>query len=206
MDSRIVKERDLRHPDFREENVEDLEFNDFGEIVRKDRFQRALGNIATSLYGRCVWFPKTLSSDVSDILGRLTNYELIGEDLSLLLSDGVEAPWDDFHDLFPGVDDGAVQKVTIVTQDGSRLCLAELTYSTKRSPSIELVWRGAKIANSDVVAISSPGVDDCVLVALAEKKALMLNSTLSQQEYEALRKVCNSPGGVPAPEGFFRKR
>ena len=47
--SRIVTERDLRKPEFADAKVEDLEFRDDGELVRKDRWETGLRSIAYAL-------------------------------------------------------------------------------------------------------------------------------------------------------------
>jgi len=50
--SRPVTERDLRMPEFRHLNAEDLddyEFRDDGKIVRKDRWERAIRSIHSAL-------------------------------------------------------------------------------------------------------------------------------------------------------------
>lgn len=50
--SRPVTERDLRMPEFRHLNAEDLddyEFRDDGKIVRKDRWERGIRSIRSAL-------------------------------------------------------------------------------------------------------------------------------------------------------------
>lgn len=47
--TRTVTERDLRIPEFRDAKVEDLEMREDGKIVRKDRFQVGMRNIAYDL-------------------------------------------------------------------------------------------------------------------------------------------------------------
>lgn len=47
--TRSVSERDLRVPEFRDAKVEDLEMREDGKIVRKDRFQVGMRNIAYEL-------------------------------------------------------------------------------------------------------------------------------------------------------------
>jgi len=46
---RPVTERDFRKEEFKDANVEDYEFRDDGEIVRKDRFQVGMFTIASIL-------------------------------------------------------------------------------------------------------------------------------------------------------------
>lgn len=46
---RVVTERDLRMPEFRDANVEDLEFREDGKIVRKDRWERGIRSIRYAL-------------------------------------------------------------------------------------------------------------------------------------------------------------
>ncbi|SEG15409.1 hypothetical protein [Marinobacterium lutimaris] len=43
---RKVTERDLRMPEFRDADLEDLEFRDDGQLVRKDRWERGIRRIA----------------------------------------------------------------------------------------------------------------------------------------------------------------
>ena len=47
-----VTERDLRMPEFRDANVEDLEFRADGKIVRKDRWETAIHSIRYALGDR----------------------------------------------------------------------------------------------------------------------------------------------------------
>ena len=42
---RAVTERDFRMPEFRDAKPEDYEFRDDGKVVRKDRWERAIGSI-----------------------------------------------------------------------------------------------------------------------------------------------------------------
>lgn len=46
---RKVTERDIRIPEFRDANVEDLEFRSDGKVVRKDRWETAIHNIRSAL-------------------------------------------------------------------------------------------------------------------------------------------------------------
>ena len=45
MQSREVTEQDFRMPEFRDAKVEDYEFRADGKLVRKDRWERAIGSI-----------------------------------------------------------------------------------------------------------------------------------------------------------------
>jgi hypothetical protein len=47
--AREVTERDLRMPEFRDAKPEELEFRDDGKLVRKDRWEVALRNVASAL-------------------------------------------------------------------------------------------------------------------------------------------------------------
>lgn len=49
MTQRVVTERDFRLPEFRDANVEDYEFRDDGKVVRKDRWERGLRDVASKL-------------------------------------------------------------------------------------------------------------------------------------------------------------
>ena len=46
---RAVTERDLRMPEFRDANPEDLEFRDDGKLVRKDRWEVSLRNVVSAI-------------------------------------------------------------------------------------------------------------------------------------------------------------
>jgi hypothetical protein len=46
---RVVTERDLRMPEFRDAKLDDLEFRDDGKIVRKDRWERGIHSIRYAL-------------------------------------------------------------------------------------------------------------------------------------------------------------
>lgn len=46
---REVTERDFRMPEFRDAKVEDYEFRKDGALVRKDRWERAVHSIASTL-------------------------------------------------------------------------------------------------------------------------------------------------------------
>lgn len=48
-EKRVVTERDFRRPDLVDANVEDYEFDRFGVLARKDRFEQAFGTIASYL-------------------------------------------------------------------------------------------------------------------------------------------------------------
>jgi len=47
--AREVKERDIRLPEFRDANLEDLEFRNDGKVVRKDRWENGIRNIRSAL-------------------------------------------------------------------------------------------------------------------------------------------------------------
>lgn len=49
MNDRQVTEQDLRIPEFRHARLEDLEFRDDGKVVRKDRWETGVRNIASAL-------------------------------------------------------------------------------------------------------------------------------------------------------------
>lgn len=49
--TREVTERDLRAKEYRDSNPEDYEFRDDGKIVRKDRFERGMRDIASIIFG-----------------------------------------------------------------------------------------------------------------------------------------------------------
>lgn len=49
MTMRKVTERDIRIPEFRDANVEDLEFRSDGKVVRKDRWETGIHRIRGAL-------------------------------------------------------------------------------------------------------------------------------------------------------------
>ncbi|WP_111861395.1 hypothetical protein [Acinetobacter sp. CFCC 10889] len=51
MSRKLVTERDIRLPQFRDANIEDLEFDGTGEVVRKDRFETSMRKIYSKLCG-----------------------------------------------------------------------------------------------------------------------------------------------------------
>ncbi len=51
MSEKQVTERDIRLPQFRDANLEDLEFDGSGEVVRKDRFEKSMRKIQGMLHG-----------------------------------------------------------------------------------------------------------------------------------------------------------
>jgi hypothetical protein len=67
--TRAVTERDFRKPEFRDANPEEYEFRSDGEIVRKDRWERAVHSIAFRVMpeGRRSGF------EISDVVARVTS-------------------------------------------------------------------------------------------------------------------------------------
>ena len=49
--SKQVTERDIRLPQFQDAVLEDLEFDASGDVVRKDRFEKAIRKISSMLHG-----------------------------------------------------------------------------------------------------------------------------------------------------------
>lgn len=49
--TREVMEKDLRDPAFREGDISEYEFRADGKIVRKDRFERGMRDIASIIFG-----------------------------------------------------------------------------------------------------------------------------------------------------------
>jgi hypothetical protein len=67
--SREVIERDLRAPEFREGDPDDYERRDDGKIVRKDRWEVGLRNVATIVVGaRAVY-------EIPDIVDAVRNLQ-----------------------------------------------------------------------------------------------------------------------------------
>ena len=53
--NKVVTERDFRLPEYRDAKVEDYEFRKDGKLVRKDRWETAVRNIAYELDFRGEW-------------------------------------------------------------------------------------------------------------------------------------------------------
>lgn len=70
--TRNVLEIDLRKPEFRDANIDDLEFRSDGKIVRKDRWEMGIRSIAFSLIGTKVGF------EIDDIVEKVR--DLISSD------------------------------------------------------------------------------------------------------------------------------
>ena len=51
MDKQQVAERDIRLPQFKNSELEDLEFDASGDVVRKDRFETSMRKISGMLHG-----------------------------------------------------------------------------------------------------------------------------------------------------------
>lgn len=51
MSKEIVTEKDIRMPEFKDANIEDLEFDASGNVVRKDRFETSMRKISGMLRG-----------------------------------------------------------------------------------------------------------------------------------------------------------
>ena len=72
-----VTERDIRLPQFRDANIEDLEFDGTGEVVRKDRFETSMRRIYSVLHGvnglspRDGWTCEQVVGAVKDIKNKL---------------------------------------------------------------------------------------------------------------------------------------
>lgn len=114
--SREVKERDIRMPEFKDAKLEDLEFRDDGAIVRKDRWERTVRNIACTL------------------IGSRSKFEC--EDIERAVLDLVGPEWcklplhQDFDDDYYPASDAVVE---VKTEDGS--VLRNVTYKTVVAPS-----------------------------------------------------------------------
>jgi hypothetical protein len=59
MNKRQVTERDIRLPQFRDAQLDDLEFDGTGEVARKDRFQTSMCKIQGMLHGVNGLSPRT---------------------------------------------------------------------------------------------------------------------------------------------------
>lgn len=73
---REVREQDFRRPEFRDAKVEDYEFRDDGAIVRKDRWERGLRDIASMVVGsRSKFEVKDVVDAVGDLVGNWSGFD-----------------------------------------------------------------------------------------------------------------------------------
>lgn len=82
--TRYVIERDLRMPEFKDAEPEDLEFRDDGKLVRKDRWKTGIMQIACGVRGARWEFE---IDDVVEAVRALLPPDNEGED------EGIEAAW-----------------------------------------------------------------------------------------------------------------
>lgn len=109
---RAVTENDLRRPEFKDLNIDELEFRADGKIVRKDRFIVGLGDIAHLFF-------KSADYEISDVVARVR--DLVGDD----------SGWDRHH--FPN----AEEYLDVLMRDGSILRNAKYNPDTK-----QFQWNG----------------------------------------------------------------
>jgi hypothetical protein len=98
MTGRQVTEQDFRMPEFKEAKVEDYEFREDGKLVRKDRWERAIGSIRflVGIEGRefeiseVVDAVRTLAEDHQNWVpvGHEDDYPLHGSRVNVRLTDG----------------------------------------------------------------------------------------------------------------------
>ncbi|MFK4135938.1 hypothetical protein ACI2KR_27190 [Pseudomonas luteola] len=129
---REVTELDFRMPDFRDAKVEDYEFNGSGEVVRKDRWEKAIQSIriAVGVDGR--------SFHIADVVKAVTNMadDHVGFMSLSNVNDEEDMPVE-----------GDSYKIRL--NDQSLICGA--TYSRKTGhPAWK--WRGMSFSEDDVVA------------------------------------------------------
>lgn len=60
MSNRVVTENDLRRPEYKDQMLTDFEFRADGKIVRKDRFEKGMQEIAWLVFGRDYEIPEVV--------------------------------------------------------------------------------------------------------------------------------------------------
>lgn len=81
--SRAVTERDFRIPEFRDANVEDYEFRSDGKLVRKDRFQTGMRDIA--------WLFFSSDYEIPDVVDRVEFVKGLADGVLQLAGDSIWA-------------------------------------------------------------------------------------------------------------------
>lgn len=83
MNSRQVTERDFRKPEFVDADPGDYEFRGDGKLVRKDRWERAIGSIRflVGIDGR--------EYEIDDVIERVRVMATIGEDILQAIGDDI---------------------------------------------------------------------------------------------------------------------
>jgi len=195
-EDRKVRESDLRRPEFRAvEDLDQLEFNSFGEIVRKDRFQNALHSLSSALYrANNVWFVETLKDDLLALIYHVNNFDYDGQDLSELFNN----PKKELEEFWEGRGKHAVFNplpVDVLLKDGSLLRGGEISMAGEAPDyRVQLQWRGVSLEPQDVQAlrwhkklpILSLVQDTSSLVAVSTRPKDVYLDMLAQREAKPL--------------------
>lgn len=120
-EQRMVTERDFRKEEFKDAKPEDYEFRADGEVVRKDRWERAIKSIAfaAGFGGRKEW-------EISDVVKRVR--EVFADEEAWMAIERI-----DWRDVGPSA------TFDVRLEDGSEL------KSAKVEPDGRLSWQGAPI-------------------------------------------------------------
>lgn len=200
---RAVTEIDLRHPAYRDvKSLDELEFDDSGDLVRKDRYQRAVRSLGVALYNArgVIWFVETLKEDLIDLIYHTKNFDLDREHIERVLSDPQSAR-NNFNHLGPGE-----YPTTLLLKDGSLLRGASVHIEETSSPDhgyhIRFAWRG-QILNDDVLAMRMRNDEQPVLALMQDFESFIGTRTLSESAYrEALDRLRTAPPRIEPKGGF----
>jgi hypothetical protein len=206
MKSKEITEADLRHPMYRQVgSLDELERDDFGAIVRKDRYKKALRTLGYTLYDvrQVVWFVETLEEDLNSLIHHTLKFEWSHDELKSAITDPKVA-MSHFDHLGEGD-----HNVTLLLTDGSLLRGAKVRIEKdKQGYHLLFSWRG-QILNDDVQAMRMDESGLPLLALMEDRSSFMPSRTMSEQDYrqklEALRSATpriEPLGGAAA----FRKK
>lgn len=133
-DGRKVTERDFRMEEFKDAKIEDYEFRKDGKLVRKDRWERGIGNIAAIL--------NISHYEISDVVEKV-------RDLA-----SAEKHWSDFVESDFSIEENG-QRYSLKTANGSVMkgAVARVEYadSSKKSIYVAFNWLGRDVYAHEVV-------------------------------------------------------
>lgn len=211
-EKKTVTERDLRHPALKHvSSIDDLEFNDFGEVVRKDRFEVALGNLSSSLYSssHCIWSVSTVTEDLCAFINYIKSFSLSGQEMHKVLSFEGKS-WGLLFECFPELESVGSEpktvKVEVLLDDGTFLRGALLSYVSSPKKTMTVFWKNVDVTHS-VLAMRHEKSDKPLLLAVHYNDELLTHSTYNQQEYAALKskEYAGSPVGCPDKPSYLEQ-
>lgn len=222
MEKSHVNEKELRHPAFRHiDDLSVLERNDFGQIIRKDRYQSALSNLSVQLYGtsRNVWFAQTLKDDLAAVLSHVGEFEFFGYDLSEKLKAledemnfGKSEDEDSMLDVWPALKQSGMLQVELMLRDGSLLrnvtmSLVSNAGEAEKPPvwEVNFTWRGMMV-NDGVFALREQKASFPLLTMVVDKEELASQSTMEKSVFLKENQIAleSNPAGLAGPESALR--